>query len=291
MTEKLKQHLVPCSYMQFFSYNRDKKKTRDCNVLFLDKKDTKLWIEIRSTKGVFKINDYYTFDTWWNRNIEIEDFLWKIEGLYPDIYKKLITDKTLDDTAFNTLMFFISLQLFRTERGEDLIIQLLGWTMDKEILRKSIIIFAKEITNILSNDFIFCLYKAPQNTNFLTTDTPAFWRHLHSEPLDPGWYEPFEFLFPLSSKYLILAFHKNSLNASKLTSKPRQMEFVECNNIDQAFMDRVNFEIWSYWKHWIISKEQKELDKYKGYKPEVTEKLEREHWNIIFKRIKKNETN
>ena len=298
MSDKKRQHLVPCSYMQFFSYNRDKKKTRKCNVWFLDKKkkDKKWCIWKRKTGWMFTIKNYYTFYSWQERNIEVENFLWKIEELYPDIYSKIITNKNLNYEDLNMLMFFISLQLFRTEKWEDLIIEKLWWSKNKEILRKAIIVFAGEMTKILSNDFILCLYKALENRNFLTTDTPAFWRPLPSEPLDPGWYEPFEFLFPLSSEYLLLSFHKNSNQAKKLTPEQKQVQFIECSNIDKKFMDRANYEIWHYWKHGIISKEKKELDdfiKTLEDKPIPSDEYinrwihkRKKTWKIVFKRMK-----
>lgn len=287
MSDKKKQHLVPCSYMKFFSYNYWEKSTRKCNVFYYDKHSKKIWYEIRTTEWVFHKRNYYTILIWWRRNIEIENFLWKFEEKYADIYTNLIKNKYLEENDYINLMMFVSLQLFRTNRWKQLINETLWNNINDDISKISIPIFANEMTKILTKDFIFCLYKAPSNTNFITTDTPVFWRHLTSEELDPCWYEPFEFIFPLSSEYLILAFHNKSNLINKIPLELRNNQFVECNNIDNAFMNRINYEIWFYWNQWIISKRKEELNMYKSYTPNNTLKQLREYWKICFIRENK----
>lgn len=292
MWKKAKQHLIPCAYLKFFSNDRWIKSGRKCKVLFFDKRKGKT--ELRNAESVFHTRNFYTLYTWWVRNIEVENLLWKIEDLYPKIYEKLVKDKKISEEEHSLLMLYIWIQLFRTKKWESLILEWLLWEPKyeelskeekKQILRTSIFTLAKEIGEILGQDFIFCLYKAVEWTSFLTSDTPVFWRVLWEEPLDPGWYEPFELIFPLSSEYLLLWFHKNSNSFNKVKNKNAQ--FIECNNIDEDFMNRVNAQIWFHAQEWIVSKNQKELDNLKAYKFEENtswKKPDRKIWKVVFKR-------
>jgi len=231
MTTK-KHHIVPCVYLrQFWDIDEGRK--------------TKIWIfdkvkgteRLQMVKQVFTKNHFYSLlNTDGTYNVALEELLGEIEGTYPIILEKICNTGSLNEDESQLFWIFVGIQLFRTERGKNLLAEALGISDRNDILG-AMLDGGISISTILREQFDTFLYFAPDGTSFATSDNPVFWRILHSEQPDPGWHNPFELIFPLSHKNLIIMRHKG------IYANPENLQFVPCGNVDENFIKRVNSEI------------------------------------------------
>lgn len=241
----VKQHTVPCSYLQWFCDKINSRDSRDSKITQYIVKQDKVIPEIKISNCSI-IKDFYTFiDKDWNLNYEIENWFWiDIESIN-HIIKKINDKIKLNDNELANISVFIWFQSFRTAWSNDWI-----W-LNKELFLTQLWEGAKMISDIIiwSNLYIFNNNK----WNYITSNycmkliksktykyLPTMWLWLWNSDI---W-------FPLSKNSYLYILQKNKYQYTLRTNN--QIEYIDDNYDLYKIFNQYSYSNKSnelYWKN------------------------------------------